>query len=133
MDREPQPNSQANEQNQGIPKKRSKIFALLSGVAAEKAKSGTWLPDFVQEYDKYVCWKFSESELDQLSPTKFWKENAKIFPIFAVLARKHLGMPATSGSVERLFSIAGSINRVQRSGLKVDTIEKVLCLRDDWL
>ncbi|CAG7730152.1 unnamed protein product, partial [Allacma fusca] len=45
-------------------------------------------------------------------------------------ARIYLGFPASSGSAERLFSIAGVLQRSRRSRLKWSTIEQLLCYRE---
>ena len=37
----------------------------------------------------------------------WWKENAKKFPNLSVMARQYLGCPASSATVERLFSQVG--------------------------
>ena len=37
----------------------------------------------------------------------WWEHNAKKFPNLSVMARQYLSCPATSASVERLFSLVG--------------------------
>jgi len=37
----------------------------------------------------------------------WWEKNAKKFPNLSVMARQYLGCPATSATVERLFSQVG--------------------------
>ena len=45
----------------------------------------------------------------------WWKEHAARFPYLSQLARRYLAMPATSASVERLFSVAGQIVTAKRA------------------
>ena len=55
-----------------------------------------------------------QTEWDAL---KWWEQNAKKLPNLSIMARQYLGCPASSASVERLFSLVG-INfsyRQQRS------------------
>lgn len=39
---------------------------------------------------------------------------------FAILSKMYLSVPVTSGSAERLFSIAGAIGRARRAKLPID-------------
>jgi hypothetical protein len=59
----------------------------------------------------------------------FWKENASKYPILSMIARKVLAMPATSAGVERLFSIAGALDRARRASLLPSTIRDVIMYR----
>jgi hypothetical protein len=54
----------------------------------------------------------------QQSPQSFWSSSSPdAYPSLRRLATKYLGIPATSASVERLFSVAGAIIRARRSRL----------------
>jgi len=48
----------------------------------------------------------------------FWKKYEYLFPALAPLAKKFLGVPASSASVERMFNISGHIfsNKRRRTG-----------------
>ena len=52
-------------------------------------------------------------------PLAFWKANEPAFPLLAPLAKKFLGVPASSSSVERMFNISGHIfsNKRRRTGV----------------
>jgi hAT family C-terminal dimerisation region len=63
------------------------------------------------------------------SPLGFWKNYASRFPTLSALAKIYLPMPATSGGVERLFSVAGAVARARRASMVTETLEKVLCYR----
>ena len=58
------------------------------------------------------------SVVDELNfngcPLLFWKANENKFRILSEMARKYLGVPASSASVERMFSIAGHILSCKR-------------------
>ena len=51
--------------------------------------------------------------VDQLEfqdcPLQFWKANESKFKSLSEIARKYLGVPASSAAVERMFSISGHI------------------------
>ncbi|XP_064469705.1 uncharacterized protein LOC135384433 [Ornithodoros turicata] len=56
----------------------------------------------------------------------FWKHNSSRYPKLGLLAEVCFGIPATSGGVERLFSVAGAIQRARRSSLLPTTVEKLI-------
>ena len=56
------------------------------------------------------------TEEDKLSPLKFWKRNAKVYPHRSLIARIFL-TPSASVPVESLFSISGLIKTTRRSSL----------------
>jgi hypothetical protein len=56
-------------------------------------------------------------------PLKFWKSNQYKFPLLAKLAKKYLGIPASSAAVERMFSIAGHIFSLKRRNMG----KKIFC------
>lgn len=60
------------------------------------------------------------------------QQNASAFPVLARVARDHLAIPATSVSVERLFSKSRQICTDMRSSLKSDTVSKAL-LSKVWI
>jgi len=63
----------------------------------------------------------------QDNPAAFWASPlADSYPILRRLAKKYLSIPATSASVERLFSVAGAIIRARRSSLAAATVESLL-------
>jgi hypothetical protein len=49
----------------------------------------------------------------------FWKLHDQKFHILSTLAKKYLGVPASSASVERMFSISGHILSSKRSSMSV--------------
>jgi len=105
-------------------KKQRKTFqCLASRPTTSKPKKD------VDQVDLYF-----ELEIVQPSenPLLFWRLNSDRLHKLTELAKRYLGMPATSASVERLFSIAGSIIRARRASMKIETAEKLLCYQE-WL
>jgi len=87
------------------------------------------------ELEEYLALPYllpKSSKTNRNAPLHFWHEHATKFPYLAIIARRYLGMPASSGSVERLFSIAGAIARSRRAKINVETVEKLLCLKDSY-
>lgn len=79
--------------------------------------------------------KFFEEPMlaETCDPLKFWQKKSGEFPILSRLAKRYLAFPATSGSVERLFSISGAIIRSHRAKINVSTAENILLCREDRL
>ena len=48
------------------------------------------------------------------------------YPVLSKLARKYLSIPASSASVERLFSVCGAIIHARRARLSANTVEALL-------
>jgi hypothetical protein len=63
------------------------------------------------------------SEWDALD---WWKANAKKFPNLSVMARQYLGCPASSASVERLFSLVGICFGDKRQRATSSTLEDLV-------
>lgn len=61
-----------------------------------------------------------KTEQDALN---WWKQNAEKFPNLAVMARQYLGCPASSASVERLFSKVGIAFAAKRKRAHAETLE----------
>lgn len=109
-------------QNNSTPPKQSK-FAFIQRLASSPSTGEDY--DEIDNYLKMQCLDGGE----EADPLKFWMFYEKTFPTLAKLARQYLGIPASSGSVERLFSVAGAIARSRRANLKIDTVEMALCCR----
>jgi len=67
--------------------------------------------------------------LPDMDPFKWWSDNEKRFPVLFNIARKFLGIPATSVPSERLFSDAGNQITSERNRLKAETVSELLFLK----
>ena len=56
-------------------------------------------------------------------------ENEIKFPALSVMVQQYLGVPATSASAERLFSIAGRTFDDLRQGMKEQMLEMLMWAR----
>ena len=75
--------------------------------------------------------QFNEGKLGVHSPIlKWWKEHAVLFPYLSQVARRYLAMPATSASVERLFSVAGQVVTAKRNSLHPSTVTLLVFLHE---
>lgn len=80
-----------------------------------------------QEIQLYLSEKCIDMDCD---PFLYWRMKGSALPHFKALAQKYLAVPASSGSVERLFSIAGCISRARRARLTVENLEDMLLYRE---
>lgn len=64
-------------------------------------------------------------------PLFYWEKNADIYPRLAKLAAVCLSMPASSGSVERLFSTSGALQRARRASMLPRTIEQLVLVSEN--
>lgn len=72
-----------------------------------------------------------DNEIFYIDPLKWWKENQSFFPSLAKLAKKILGVPASSGSIERFFSKTGYILRQHRRRMTNVVAENLFFLKEN--
>jgi hypothetical protein len=77
------------------------------------------------EFQGYIA-----EQRSSLQPLQYWKQHGVRFPRIAAIARRYLSIPASSSDVERLFSVAGALQRARRASLCCSTIEDLLLYRD---
>lgn len=76
----------------------------------------------------YLGAKKSNEDSD-LSLLEWWKKNQCVFPRLSILARKYLGIPASSVPSERVFSLAGNIVNKKRSRMKPALVDSLIFLK----
>ena len=64
-------------------------------------------------------------------PLKWWAENVLKFPILGTLALRYLSIPATSASLERLWSVASQIITKTRTQLKSHVVADLMFLKEN--
>ena len=62
----------------------------------------------------------------------FWKENQTSMPLLASFVRRYGIIPATSVASESAFSVAGYVNRKQRSSLSPSTLRYLMVLKKSF-
>ena len=80
----------------------------------------------IDEVDSYLA---KPVVLENVNPLEWWQVNIQLFPKLSKIARKYLGIPATSVSCERLFSHANNIITTKRIRLDTDLAGKMLFLK----
>lgn len=81
------------------------------------------------EVTSYLC---EVETLDVKSELLWWKLNHIRFPNIARVARKWLGVVATSTPSERVFSICGVVDTAKRSRMTGNSIEKQVFLHNNY-
>ena len=109
---------------QTTPVQNTKIKASFFAKFAHQQKQNEPVEEEVEEYLNVS----RQGEADD--PLVFWKKNSSRFPTLSLLAKQYLAFPATSGSVERLFSVAGAIMRARRAKITAANMERMLCCRE---
>lgn len=66
------------------------------------------------------------------NPLEFWRVKATTYPYLAALARRVLAVPASSSSVERLFSNAGNVITKKRCSLTNNHAKQLTLLHLNW-
>lgn len=107
------------------PAKKSKQSMLQRLQESQQHDINDPEPSEVEKYKKVLA----PSGGKGVCPLGFWKRNSSKFPVMSSLAATYLTLPASSGSVERLFSVAGAIARARRSRLSTEKLEQLLCCR----
>ena len=105
-------------------KKKRSIFDVLNNFEPTGLDIAA---SCMQEVDEYL--KLSTARKEEL-PLEWWRTMEKKFPRISKLAAIYLSFPASSGGVERLFSVAGAIGRSRRARLTVLNMEKLLVCQD---
>ncbi|KAL2761200.1 hypothetical protein ACRALDRAFT_1016803, partial [Sodiomyces alcalophilus JCM 7366] len=52
------------------------------------------------------------------------------YPILSILARRYLAIPATSASIERIFSVTSNIISKNRINLYPNTVKEIILLQN---
>ena len=104
--------------------KRRKVSAaeFFADSDASDESEDSVLGDELKDYLALPQIKF-KTERDA---TDWWLENRKKFPNLEVMARQYLGCPASSATVERLFSAVGIAFSAKRRCSDPSTIECIM-------
>lgn len=81
-----------------------------------------------REVSMYLGSKKSPEDLN-LSILEWWKKHQYMFPRLSILAKKYLGIPASSVPSERVFSLAGNLVNKKRSRMKPALVDLLIFLK----
>jgi len=100
--------------------KSAGIYSLIDEISEELRA------DKQDEIESYI-----NLDCENIDAISFWRANKQKFPTLYNIAMSVLACPASSGSVERLFSVAGALRRHRRNRLHISTVEKLLLYREN--
>ena len=80
----------------------------------------------LSEAQKYLETGFSMTLVSGKDILDFWRMHEKEYPYLAKMARQYLGCPASSASVERIFSVAGQFFDDLRRKLDDKKLEELM-------
>lgn len=109
-------------------KKARKTLGSFFKAAKSNEESGPTVnrdQAVLSEMESYLLTRNIDTEDD---PLTWWRENKAQYPRMSLLARKYLGIPATSSPSERLFSTGGNIVTCQRSSLRPQNVDRLVFL-----
>ncbi|XP_061170062.1 E3 SUMO-protein ligase ZBED1-like [Saccostrea echinata] len=100
---------------------------------ARKPSGIDYLTQFSPEKEKSTRENELENYLsDRIQPNEdpllWWRKNEEKYPVLSKLAKKFLGVPATSVPPERFFSSAGLIITKLRNRLSSELVDKIIFL-----
>ncbi|KAA1070215.1 hypothetical protein PGT21_004164 [Puccinia graminis f. sp. tritici] len=114
-----------------LPVGTSLMSRLASQITAQPPKESN-------EVQAYLTadLSFKEGAIDdKKTPLLWWKANQEAYPTLAVMARAYLGTPASSCSVERLFSAAADVCSISRGRMLPSTmshcVSSLMWLREE--
>ena len=108
---------------------------MQTAVGLSAAASGSRQSPLEKEMSLYTNCMLSKGEeaCNATNPLDFWGSDGMVaFPILAGIAARVLPIPATSASVEQLFSVAGRVVTTARARLNSRHVNELCCLHQ-WL
>ena len=108
---------------------------MQTAVGLSAAASGSRQSPLEKEMSLYTNCMLSRGEeaCNATNPLDFWGSDGMVaFPILAGIAARVLSIPATSASVEQLFSVAGRVVTTARARLNSRHVNELCCLHQ-WL
>lgn len=108
------------------PQPMTELFGELFPVDQVSKPLSQTMDEEVQRY------RAVQSLSVEANPLEWWKDNQNQFPHLAKLAKRYLGVPATSVPSERVFSTAGDIVTAQRASLSPDNVDMMVFLKKNY-
>jgi hypothetical protein len=105
--------------------------SFKSIIAEKLRKRGCANATTKSELDKYFS-EDNEEDNEGFDILKYWKGNAKRFPILSRMARDLLAIPISTVASESAFSTGGHVLDDFRSSLTPTMVERLICA-SDWI
>ena len=120
-------NSENADSSEAPPGEVGGIWAMFDEAREKKQAERSCMADAHLEMRKYGEEPLVTRETD---PLEWWKNREECFKYASILARKYLGIVATSVPSERLFSKAGQVISDRRASILPQNVNMMLFLND---
>lgn len=105
----------------------------------KSADTEDWLSDIVcigeskpnqeitieNEFQRYLGCKILEKDKN-LTVLEWWRSHEQFYPLIKNIARKYLSVPASSVSIERVFSLCGNLVNKKRCRLSPNNVDRLV-------
>ncbi|KZR96742.1 Uncharacterized protein APZ42_008746, partial [Daphnia magna] len=126
-DTERQPTQDQTEEIVGPTQPKRKSCSLYSTVIEPRRSSSVGSSKALEELEIYL--NEPTLPMEDVRPLEFWRLNSHRFPVLSPIARDIFGIPASSGSVERVFSTATDILSAKRNRIKPCLFQSLLFIK----
>ena len=93
-------------------------------------QTSTSVNKILEKFDRYLTEPLVMENKDQaFYPIQFWNLNSHHLKFLSIIAIEILGIPASSGQLERIFSTTTDIMPAKRNRLNSDLFEKLLFIK----
>jgi hypothetical protein len=120
-------NSQKSEIPSSKKLKYDHCFVLESDSDSENEHNSEPLADSLSLEFNLYCAVPTNPDIS-VNPLNFWSLNEHSYPLLSKLAKQYLSIPASSVTVERLFSSAGDLISKKRNAIDPNNANVLLCL-----
>ena len=121
-----QKDSDSQSTKEASPPKKAMRFSTVRPIPAT---SNSNCSKIVDEFQTYIQ-EAAVVETDEIFHSiQYWKNNHKRFKFLSIIAVEILGIPASSGQLERIFSTATDILSAKRNRLHSSLFQKLLFIK----
>ncbi|OWZ02710.1 hypothetical protein PHMEG_00025686 [Phytophthora megakarya] len=106
------------------------LHGFLYGSQGSEAPQTDWI-QLTEELRMYLA-DAKRSATDRTSPFDWWRTRKTVYPNLSMLARKWLGVVATSVPSERAFSTSGNVVSVKRASLTPRMVRDIVFVSENW-
>ena len=106
-------------------KRKSNYVFHRQSVSDANKKDDKNLEEEFNDYIRIIC----DENFECSCPLIFWKTHESRFKKLSNLAKKYLGVPASSAAVERMFSIAGHVFNTKRRKMGLNLFSTLVFLK----
>ena len=104
----------------------------LFGCYNEKRPQSASPSKILEELEEFLKEPTLDIDRPESLPLAFWKKNKDRFKIISYIALEIFCIPASSGNIERVFSVAKDILSAKRTKMKSILFKRILFIRRNY-